>query len=169
MEKSRHTIVSQVMFRRHKYSFHLDFVFFNIICLKDGTDGRRCLLLNPLKGEAMMLPTMLPSVQVQENLNPKSFEYWYGMGFDYMTNTYKIVRVYGCKIADIFGRLDSEYLVSHAYVLGTSSWKEIDLIPSHEIIIDKKGSAYGDMHALVNSSLKKSSSSYWPLYKHTVF
>lgn len=78
LEKSRHSIVSQVMFRRHKYSFHLAFVFFNLICLKDGTDGSRCLLLNPLKGEAMMLPTMLPSVQVPENLNPKSFEYWYG-------------------------------------------------------------------------------------------
>ncbi|XP_070676373.1 F-box/kelch-repeat protein At3g06240-like [Malus domestica] len=136
------------MFRRHKYSFHLDFVFFNIICLKDGTDGCRCLLLKPLKGEAMMLPTMLPSVQVLENLNPKSFEYWYGMGFDNMTNTYKIVRVYGCKIADIFGRLNSEYLVSHVYVLGTSSWKEIDSVPSREIIIDKKVSAYGDMHWL---------------------
>ncbi|CAN6724381.1 unnamed protein product [Malus baccata var. baccata] len=132
LEKSRHTIASQVIFRRHKYSFHLDFVFFNIICLKDGTDGCRCLLLNPLKGEAMMLPTMLPSVQVLENLNPKSFEYWYGMGFDNMTNTYKIVR----------------YLVSHVYVLGTSSWKEIDSVPSREIIIDKKVSAYRDMHWL---------------------
>ncbi|XP_068317203.1 F-box/kelch-repeat protein At3g06240-like [Pyrus communis] len=145
LEKSRHNIVSQVMFRRHKYSFHLDFVFFNLICLKDGTDGSRCLLLNPLKGEAMMLPTMLPSVQVPENLNPKSFEYWYGMGFDNTTNTYKIVRVYGCKIAGIFGRLVSEYLV---YVLGTSSWKEIDSVPSREIIIDKKVSAYRDMHWL---------------------
>lgn len=46
-----------------------------------------------------MLPTdSTIGVHVSANLNPVSFEYWYGVGFDNVTIMYKIVRVFGYKI-----------------------------------------------------------------------
>lgn len=154
LEKSRHTIVSKVIFRRQNYSFDLEFLFCNLVCLKDSNYGygRRCLLLNPLKGEAVILPVdNTIRANVPANPIPKSYEYWYGMGFDNANNKYKIVRVFGYKFDYDFGYTVYKYLVSHVHVLGTSSWREIDSVPPRKIT-DKKVSAYGDMHWLTTHS-----------------
>ncbi|CAB4270962.1 unnamed protein product [Prunus armeniaca] len=57
----------------------------------DVKNGRSCVLVNPLKGEVLMLPTK-SDLQVP----PNSFcnNDTYGMGFDHMTKTYKIVSVF---------------------------------------------------------------------------
>ncbi|XP_068341603.1 F-box protein CPR1-like [Pyrus communis] len=105
LEKSRHTIVSKVIFRRQNYSIDLEFLFCNLVCLKDSNYGygRRCLLLNPLKGEVVILPVdNTIRSDVPANPIPKSYEYWYGMGFD-NANKYKVVRVFGYKFDYDFG------------------------------------------------------------------
>lgn len=77
-----------------------------------------------------MLPTdSTIGIHVSANLNPVSFEYWYGVGFDNVTIMYKIVRVFGYKIVPFDGLPEYKYLVSHLHVLGTSSWKERESVP----------------------------------------
>ncbi|XP_068317204.1 F-box/kelch-repeat protein At3g06240-like [Pyrus communis] len=139
MRRDKTRIVSKIMSWWYEYFFNVHFVFCNLICLKDRHNGSRCVLLNPLKGEAVMLPTCI--VQVPEHLKTTVFSYyWFGMGFDNTTSTHKVVRV--CA--------DSEYnyYVAHVYVLGTRLWREICSVPPCDLTV-KNLSAYGDMHWLI--------------------
>ncbi|CAB4270342.1 unnamed protein product [Prunus armeniaca] len=86
----------------------------------DYKNGNTCLLLDPFKGEILMLPTTSDVLQVSANTVCRQDSY--GMGFDNKTNTYKIVRIsYHHKYKK--GQLSE--LTTEVLVLGTSSWREL--------------------------------------------
>ncbi|ONI21878.1 hypothetical protein PRUPE_2G095800 [Prunus persica] len=105
--------------------------------------GRSCLLVNPFKGEVLILPSM-SDVQVQSN--SLCDVDWYGMGFDNITNSFKIVRVSTNK---------KDYMVAEVLVLGTSSWRELPTVPPC-FPTCKSTYAHGDMHWLVHGDDKSS-------------
>ncbi|CAL8137423.1 unnamed protein product [Prunus armeniaca] len=116
-------------------------------------NGNTCLLLNPFKGEILMLPTTSDVLQVSANTISRQDSY--GMGFDNKTNTYKIVRIsYHHKYRK--GQLSE--LTAEVLVLGTSSWQELPVVPPC-YVINKSASTHGDMHWLVNGDTKDLSSS----------
>ncbi|XP_021817686.1 uncharacterized protein LOC110759857 [Prunus avium] len=90
LTKSKHAIVSYFGSRQRFYSHA--FVFCNLFGFTglNPKHGRSCLLVNPFKGEVLMLP-FARDVPVPAN----SFcnVDCYGMGFDNITNSFKIVRV----------------------------------------------------------------------------
>lgn len=63
------------------------------------------------------------------------------MGLDNISNTYKIVHVSQPTALRMT-------MLAPVYVLGTSSWREIDSVPPCDLN-NNKASAYGDMHRLV--------------------
>ncbi|KAM5558982.1 hypothetical protein ABKV19_020570 [Rosa sericea] len=138
LTKSRHAIVSKIASCR--YDYNVGFVFCNLFFFKDKKyDRGPCFLFNPLRGEVLMLPKSTVQVPPFRNM---VFIDWYGMGFDDITNTYKIVRVSGNAHC---------CLVAQVYVLGTSSWKQISSVPPCNLSTEKI-SAYGDLHWLINLS-----------------
>ncbi|XP_008242325.1 PREDICTED: F-box protein At1g52490-like [Prunus mume] len=117
--------------------YNVDFVFCNLICLKQLTGAFKapCLLINPLRGgEFLELPI--------NDLIPPYARRWYGIGFDSITSTHKIVGV--------FKSMLHKHQVAYVYTLGTrsSSWREIHSVPQCEFS-RKNVFAYGDMHWLV--------------------
>ncbi|CAL9008219.1 unnamed protein product [Prunus brigantina] len=90
LTKSKHAFISEIEFRECSYKH--DFVFCNLFGFtsRNVKNGRACFLVNPFKGEFLKLPT-ISDLQVPANSFCNSDTY--GMGFDTMTNTYKIVRV----------------------------------------------------------------------------
>ena len=56
-------------------------------------DGH-CLLINPLLGEVLSLPTDTIPQLTKYGSGPNGHHSLYGMGFDDKTNTYKIVQVF---------------------------------------------------------------------------
>ncbi|CAL9008195.1 unnamed protein product [Prunus brigantina] len=109
---TRSKIVSE--FESPQCSYTHDFVFCNLFGFTslNTENGRSCLLVNPFKREFLMLPT---TSDLQVLANSFCNHDTYGMGFDIMTNTYKIVRV-------------SRYrnvVAAEVLVLGTSSWREL--------------------------------------------
>ncbi|BFG22263.1 hypothetical protein CerSpe_085370 [Prunus speciosa] len=156
LTKSKHAIVSEFWTRQCSYVHNFIFCnLFGFICHGvDYKNGNTCLLLNPFKGEILMLPTTSDVLQVSANTVSRQDSY--GMGFDNKTNTYKIVRIsYHHKYKK--GQLSE--LTAEVLVLGTSSWRELPLIPLCHVT-DKKASAHGDMHWLVNGDTKDLSSSF---------
>lgn len=90
---------------------------------------------------------MLPTSSVQVPAAPsyrrgRAFFDWYAMGFDNITNTYKILRV--C------GKPFPKNMVAQILVLGTSTWQEISSVPPCEGLSHKNVSACGDMHWVIN-------------------
>ncbi|KAL6290685.1 hypothetical protein ACE6H2_008195 [Prunus campanulata] len=85
-----------------------------------------------------MLPTT-SDLQVPVNSLCNSDKY--GMGFDNITNTYKIVRV-SCHEKDIKIQVAAE-----VFILGTSSWRELPSVPPCHLT-RKSACAHGDMHWL---------------------
>nr|WRO64606.1 MYB transcription factor protein [Rosa persica] len=138
LTKSRHGMVSKIASCR--YGYNVGFVFCNLFFFKDKKyDRDPCFIFNPLRGEVLMLPTS--KVQVPHSCRRNMlFTDWYGMGFDDITNTYKIARVSGNERC---------CLLAQVYILGTSSWKRISLVPPCNLST-KKISAYGDLHWLIN-------------------
>ncbi|CAL9007054.1 unnamed protein product, partial [Prunus brigantina] len=140
--KSKHAIVSDFRLRQ-LYCYYPAFVFCNLFGFKDisfhAKYGRSCLLLNPFKGEFLVLPT---ASDVQISTNSSFVDDWYGMGFDNITNTYKIVRV-SCQKEDF-----KTHMATQVLVLGTSSWRELPSIPP-SCLTHKSTYAHGDMHWLV--------------------
>ncbi|ONI21880.1 hypothetical protein PRUPE_2G096000 [Prunus persica] len=97
---------------------------------------RSCLLVNPFKGEVLMLPS---ASDVQVPTNSLCSVDWYGMGFDNITNSFKIVRVSTNK---------KDYVAAEVLVLGTSSWRELPTVPPC-FPTCKSAYTHGDMHWLV--------------------
>ncbi|CAB4269122.1 unnamed protein product [Prunus armeniaca] len=97
-------------------------------------DGVFILLL---LGEVLILPSA-SDVQVPSN-SPSDVD-WYGMGFDNITYSFKIVRVSTNK---------KDYLAAEVLVLGTSSWRKLPTVPPC-IPTCKSAYAHGDMHWLVH-------------------
>ncbi|BFG21203.1 hypothetical protein CerSpe_074770 [Prunus speciosa] len=83
---------------------------------------------------------MLPSVSVQVPSNSPCNVDWYGMGFDSITYSFKIVRVATNK---------KDYLAAKVLVLGTSSWRELPTVPPC-FPTCKSAYAHGHMHWLVH-------------------
>ncbi|ONI21876.1 hypothetical protein PRUPE_2G095600 [Prunus persica] len=139
LTKSKHAIVSYFGSRRRFYS--AAFVFCNLFgftghnpehgrsCFRglNLEHARSCLLVNPFRGEVLILPSA-SDVQVPSN-SPSDVD-WYGMGFDNITCSFKIVR-------------------AEVLVLGTSSWRKLPTVPPC-IPTCKSAYAHGDMHWLVH-------------------
>ncbi|CAB4269125.1 unnamed protein product [Prunus armeniaca] len=136
LTKSKHAIVSYFGSRQCFYSHA--FVFCNLFGFTglNPKHGRSCLLVNPFKGEVLMLP-FASDVLVPAN-SLYSVDY-YGMGFDNITNSFKIVRVSSNK---------KDYMVSEILVLGTSSWRALPTVPPC-FPTSKSAYAHGDIHWLV--------------------
>ncbi|KAI5344371.1 hypothetical protein L3X38_012248 [Prunus dulcis] len=159
LTKSKDAIVSYFGSERRFYSFA--FVFCNLFGFtglnpksgRSSNHGRSCLLVNPFKGEVLMLPS---ASDVQVPANCLCTVDWYSMGFDNITNSFKIVRVSTNK---------KDYLAAEVLVLGKSSWRELPTVPPC-FPTYKSVYAHGDMHWLVygdyassaRSTLKKKSS-----------
>ncbi|XP_050379979.1 F-box protein At2g07140-like [Argentina anserina] len=109
-------------------AYCLQFVSCGLLGLKcpEGTLG----LYNPLRVESLWLPK--PEIHYGAN---------YGMGFDYVTSTYKILLFY-----------INEYYPSNSkasvHVLGTSSWRRIHSVPPCEVISPSGKYAYGNTYWL---------------------
>ncbi|KAL6139033.1 hypothetical protein ACLB2K_064311 [Fragaria x ananassa] len=147
LTKGKHalTLLTSEQFDRHRYK--VDFVFYNLFCFRNvhaqDTYYGHCFLVNPLRGEILRLPP--------RDIQDRKVVFWadcYGMGFDSLAGTYKIVRV--SRISN--GRSDDkssfgeQFLVSHVFELGTSSWRDIPSVPPYDLHSLKSVSAYGDMH-----------------------
>ncbi|CAB4299495.1 unnamed protein product [Prunus armeniaca] len=149
LTKSKQAIISYFGSRRRFYS--AAFVFCNLFgftghnpehgrsCFRglNLKHGRSCLLVNPFRGEVLILPSA-SDVQVPSN-SPSDVD-WYGMGFDNITYSFKIVRVSTNK---------KDYLAAEVLVLGTSSWRKLPTVPPC-IPTCKSAYAHGDMHWLVH-------------------
>ncbi|KAI5344366.1 hypothetical protein L3X38_012243 [Prunus dulcis] len=149
LTKSKQAIVSYFGSRRRFYS--AAFVFCNLFgftghnpehgrsCFRglNLEHGRSCLLVNPFRGEVLILPSA-SDVQVPSN-SPSDVD-WYGMGFDNITCSFKIVRVSTNK---------KDYLAAEVLVLGTSSWQKLPTVPPC-IPTYKSAYAHGHMHWLVH-------------------
>ncbi|BBH08191.1 F-box associated ubiquitination effector family protein [Prunus dulcis] len=123
-------------------NYQVDFVFCNLVCLKHEIRNFG-LLLNPLRGEVLDLPT--------NHLLPTYGKKWYGMGFDSITSTHKIVCISEIDRYKYLIHRHRDILVAYVYTLGarSSSWQEIHSVPQCEFS-SKNVSAYGDMHWLID-------------------
>ncbi|BFG21888.1 hypothetical protein CerSpe_081620 [Prunus speciosa] len=139
---TRSKIISE--FEDPQFSYKQDFVFCNLFGFTslDTEKGRSCLLVNPFKREFLMLPTT-SDLQVPANSFCNCDTY--GMGFDIMTNTYKIVRVSLYK-----DDYQTRVVTAEVLVLGTSSWRELPSAPSCYPSYNVAASTHGEMHWLVS-------------------
>ncbi|CAL9005921.1 unnamed protein product [Prunus brigantina] len=149
LTKSKQAIVSY--FRSRRRFYWATFVFCNLFGFTalnpehersrftglNLEHGRSCLLVNPFKGEVLMLPS---ASDVQVPSNSLCDVDWYGMGFDNITNSFKIVRVSTNR---------KDYMAAEVLVLGTSSWRELPTVPPC-FPTCKSAYAHGDMHWLVH-------------------
>ncbi|CAB4274439.1 unnamed protein product [Prunus armeniaca] len=130
--------------------FNLKLVLHGLLLFnkKESTTNDQALLLlvNPLMGEVLNLPP--PPTTIFYDVLPPRWNYeLYGMGYDAMTSTHKIVRL---------SRPGPKHdLVAQMYELGTgssSSWRQISSVPPPSCRLSSKNcvSAYGNMHWLVN-------------------
>ncbi|KAM5560682.1 F-box/kelch-repeat protein [Rosa sericea] len=138
-ETKNNAIVSRILPPSKPYilKYCLEFCYHDLFFYKEESEGQSCFLCNPLRGEVLKLPTINFPVQ-------KNFCCSYGMGFDKLTNSHKIV----CVSSTIEGCLET-----HVLVLGTNSWKKIPSQPPCNLS-KKKICAYGDMHWLIDLSLQ---------------
>ncbi|KAK9950543.1 hypothetical protein M0R45_006029 [Rubus argutus] len=134
---------------REGYNVH--FVFYNLICFKSRSPlfrPNKCFLINPVSREVLRIPT--PDQFGKNMMLVGQFGDCYGMGFDDITNTYKIVCVSEiCNITST--EITCRRVVVKLLVLGTSSWREMP-IPSvlsrGTLYRTKSVCAHGDMHWL---------------------
>ncbi|KAM5548083.1 F-box/kelch-repeat protein [Rosa sericea] len=147
-DESEGKLTLSEIFSTSQREFYSDvaFVFYDLICFKKAYMDGNCILNNPLCGEVLRVPTS-NILYTKFGKDITFFDDSYGMGFDDITSTYKIVR-----ISRIYERpsYSKSYVVAQLLVLGTSSWREI---PVHPVIYcaipwDKSVCAYGDMHWL---------------------
>ncbi|KAM5560805.1 F-box protein [Rosa sericea] len=131
-------------------AYTIDFVFCNLFCFRNIDDRGLgvCFLFNT-KGEVLSLPRNEVTKYVKFSHVDRD---WYGMGFDNMTNTHKIVRV--SRVSNGSGK--ESCLVAQVLVLGTSSWREIPSVPPGNLDYDlsfvKNVCAHGDMHWLITGN-----------------
>ncbi|XP_008242334.1 PREDICTED: F-box protein CPR30-like [Prunus mume] len=132
--------------------YEVDFVFCNLFGFinNSGRLGYSCLLVNPLRGEVLEIP--MNDLVPTDHTNWDDIK-WYGMGFDSITSTHKIVCI---AQSASFG-----FVSAYVYTLGSrsSSWREIHSVPQCEFT-RKNVSAYGDMHWLIESDVDGGSSNH---------
>lgn len=142
--------VSEVLNTSKPAPYILHFVFCNLFCIKNRCDDALGFLINPLRGEVLRLP---PSHGIAQLYGTNSRVYFdrSGMGFDSITNTYKILRVSEILIDSSCLDTSERCLVSQVLVLGTSLWRQVPSTPPfRNLDCAKSVCAYGDMHWLVN-------------------
>ncbi|TQD70719.1 hypothetical protein C1H46_043747 [Malus baccata] len=128
------------------FLYDVSFVFCNLIGFKASRFTSSCYLFDALRGEVLQLP-LLPLVSRNPSpFNTRSYTFtWYGMGFDNISCTYKIVGV------STWWR--GANLKAHIYTLGasatTSSWRQIHSVPPRDLS-KKNVTAYGDMHWFID-------------------
>ncbi|KAL6132584.1 hypothetical protein ACLB2K_064824 [Fragaria x ananassa] len=128
-------------------SYMIRFVCYNLLCME--ADGH-CLLINPLLKQVLTLPTdNIRQLDMTEyGPNCRVSVRLHGMGFDDITNTYKIVRV--SRIWHKEDYLETLGMFAHILVLGTNSWREIPSVPPcRGLTYAYNLCAYGDMHWLM--------------------
>lgn len=141
--ESKHAIISFISPPSEPLlvKYCLDFCYYDLFFFRESVfGGHPCFLFNPLRREVLKLPTN--NFPVQKNVRCS-----YGMGFDNITSTHKIVCVSSNSEQ---GCLESQVNV---LVLGTSSWKRIPSLPFCDLS-EKKICAYGDMHWLIDLSIQ---------------
>ncbi|KAL6184802.1 hypothetical protein ACLB2K_046202 [Fragaria x ananassa] len=116
LTKSIH--VSQIGLKRY---LEVDFVFCNLVFLKREIGTGPCLLVNPLREEVLELP--LSNIPVRTTHIYSKETNWYGMGYDDITSTYKIIHVWAT----------NNCVVAQVLVLGASSWRQIHLAPPFDV------------------------------------
>ncbi|CAN6693559.1 unnamed protein product [Malus baccata var. baccata] len=143
-----YAIVSDIVSTKIGVSYSLSFVFYNLFFFRDHGYSRQpykkkerspCFLFNPLKGEVLPLPTT--DIQFPYSFYGSCKE-WYGMGFDDITSTYKILCVSGDEDSTRY------QLRAQIYVLGTGSWREIPSVPPRNLS-NNHAFAHGDQHWLL--------------------
>ncbi|KAK0581572.1 hypothetical protein LWI29_015280 [Acer saccharum] len=121
------------LIKRSEYPTYIDKdyvvcqVGYGLLCFRHKYGGGDTLLCNPLRREVLKLPTVRTGIYSGQ---------WYGIGFDSINNTFKIVRVLSF----------SKSLVTEFHTLGTESWWHISSIPSCNSLSAIGVSACGDMH-----------------------
>ncbi|KAL6182575.1 hypothetical protein ACLB2K_043994 [Fragaria x ananassa] len=133
-------------------SYTLQFVFSNLFCIKKSNSPAPGFLINPLKGEVLRLPPCQSIAQQVYGPSSKVKGFWSGMGFDSITNTYKILCVAWIRVPN--SPITERWCyVSLMLVLGTSEWRHLpSSLPCLAHFKPSKGiCAHGDMHWLVSS------------------
>ncbi|XP_048439348.1 F-box/kelch-repeat protein At3g06240-like [Pyrus x bretschneideri] len=130
LKERKHAIVSEIGFDGFNARIVQQFVFCNLFCF---TVGNFCILFDPFKGQVLPLPMSDVQVPVEHRYDV------YGMGFDDLTSTHKIIRV----SADM-----QNNIVAQVLVLGTSSWRKIRSVPPYDLSSTNLF-ANGDMHWLL--------------------
>ncbi|XP_004306105.1 PREDICTED: putative F-box protein At5g50220-like [Fragaria vesca subsp. vesca] len=115
-------------------SYGLRFVSCGLLGFQSYVHGKFGLY-NPLRGEYLWLP------EPEDRYDIIRWE-GYGMGFDSVTNTHKIVHFFS------HGHPDSMGMVARVHVLGTSSWRRIPSVPPCSFNAVENAYAYGSMHWL---------------------
>nr|XP_008388904.2 putative F-box protein At3g21120 [Malus domestica] len=138
LEKSKHAVVSEIGLTVNPWS-NRRFVFCNLFFFTvenlSKYESPYAVLFDPFKVE--VLP--LPMIDVQD---PKERYGVYGMGFDHLTSTHKIIRVY----VNTQNNMEAQVIV-----LGTSSWRKIRSVPPYLLSTSTRLlSANGDMHWLIH-------------------
>ncbi|GJY42045.1 F-box domain containing protein [Tanacetum coccineum] len=110
------------------------------------------VVINPLRKECFELPPMdkKPDWRL-------SYEESCGLGFDYSTNTFKMVCVFPRVIIDVGKEnidLIRKNLCTMVHVLGTNLWQEVPQVPSYPIN-GKSVFAHGCIHWLVTHFLRE--------------
>ncbi|KAL6226109.1 hypothetical protein ACLB2K_000074 [Fragaria x ananassa] len=101
--------------------YSLQFVFCNMFCIKWG-DPALIFLIDPLRGEVLKLPPSPVCGSYSHSTYVST-----GMGFDSITNTYKILHVTNILIYNPSGT--ESCCVSQVLVLGTSEWRQVTSAP----------------------------------------
>ncbi|KAB2595955.1 F-box protein [Pyrus ussuriensis x Pyrus communis] len=124
----------------------LSFAFCNLFLFRGKISSKAYLpfLLDPLKGEVLMLPAA-------NNTGLSCQCDSYGMGFDSLTNNFKVVHIsQHTNEKPAWNKMVKMVSVAEVLVLGTSSWREIySVLPPCLRFSNEIASAYGDTHWLV--------------------
>ncbi|XP_062005595.1 F-box/kelch-repeat protein At3g06240-like [Rosa rugosa] len=145
------SVTARKIYNSEDSHYKIDFVFCNLFFLRKSWGIGR-FLVNPLRGGEVLRLPMSDITKYGKYFNVTRD--WYGMGFDDLTNTYKIVRV-----SRVFnGSYTENCLVTQVLVLGESSWREILSVPPGDLnanersYIMKNVCANGDMHWLITGN-----------------
>ncbi|PRQ41718.1 putative F-box domain-containing protein [Rosa chinensis] len=140
---STKTNFADIVFMNDWYRYEVEFVFSNLFGISRRLSVNRelCYLVNPLRGEVLELPRSDVKAPNYNGYDPCIHDR-YGMGFDHVSSTYKIVH-----ISEYAYEISSD-IAARVYAMGTRSWRPIQSVPLCHFS-NKSVYAYGDRHWLV--------------------